>query len=289
MTSKRKFFVKNLTLPRSFYFVVLSFSTSVSSILCKLGRRKSAVSKAATMRETRFMCRIFVLVVAVLLHGAAAFAPTLHSHRLLVATSTLSTAAATHGSGSVRCKVRASFRDRLSQGTPLPFCASLKMWSRDDELEGANRLKACIPYILPLLDGDQFGRYIYLRFPLLANLNDFFLGPLLTISHKIPFFTVGFFIMLTLGTRFNTEMDRNVRFSAQQAALIDVALIFPELIASTTGESPLPRGVVEPCNNFIYYAYMFAVVSSVYRNLRGKKPDHIPYISPFSDLMVGPF
>ena len=163
------------------------------------------------------------------------------------------------------------------------------MFDRNDELEGPDRFKACVPYILPLLDGDQFGHYIYERIPPLGFLNDLFLGPLVNIYHSIPFLGVGLFIALTLGTRFNTDMNRNVRFSAQQAALLDVALIFPELIASGFEGDPLPRSIAEPCANFVWYAYMTAVVYSIYCNLKGRKPDKIPYISGYSDMMVGPF
>ena len=167
---------------------------------------------------------------------------------------------------------------------------SLSMWSQDDDLKGSDRIKACVPYILPLLDGDQFGHYIYYtRFPILGEINDFLLGPLIHLHHKIPYLGVGLFILLTLGTRFNTDISRNVRFSAQQAALIDVALIFPELIWSCFAEQPLPRYIVEPCNNFIWYAYMSAIIYSVYSNLKGQKPDQIPFISPSAELMVGPF
>ncbi len=49
-------------------------------------------------------------------------------------------------------------------------------------------------------------------------------------------------------------MSRGVRFNAQQAALIDVALVFPELIASSFENEPdFPRYIAEPCSNFVYY------------------------------------
>jgi hypothetical protein len=124
---------------------------------------------------------------------------------------------------------------------------------------------------------------------MLGTLDDMLLGGLEHLHHSIPFLSTTLFILLTLGTRFNTEISRNVRFSAQQAALIDVALIFPELIASGFEEDPLPRAIAEPCANFVYYAYLTAVVYCLYSNLRGKRPDQIPFISPWSDLMVGPF
>jgi hypothetical protein len=167
---------------------------------------------------------------------------------------------------------------------------SLYIWNNDgDDLLGSDRFKACVPYLLPLLDGDQFGRYIYERIPPLGALDDILLAPLVSIMHKIPFLGLGLFLLLTLGTRFNTDMNRNVRFSAQQAALIDVALIIPELVGGAFGQDPLPRSIMEPCSNFVWYAYMSLTLYSIYFNLRGRKPDQIPYISSSADLMVGPF
>jgi Chloroplast import apparatus Tic20-like len=162
------------------------------------------------------------------------------------------------------------------------------MFDRNEDLLGADRLKACVPYLLPLIDGDSFGAYIYDRIPLLGFLDDITIGPLSNLARNIPFFSVLLFIGLTLGTRFNLDMNRNVRFSAQQAALIDVALLLPELIASGFQDESLPRTLVEPCCNFVWYTYMSAVVYCVYSNLRGNRPDKIPYISAFADELVGP-
>jgi Chloroplast import apparatus Tic20-like len=177
-------------------------------------------------------------------------------------------------------------RQEISSTTSL----AMGRWSPNDELVGADRIKACVPYLLPLIDGDQFGKYIYYtRFPLLGEINDFVMGPLVNLQHKIPFFGVGIFILLTLGTRFNTDMNRNVRFNAQQAALLDVALIIPELIAQGFVDDPLPRYIAEPCANFVWYSYMSIVLYCLYSNLTGKKPDQIPFLSPSAELMVGPF
>lgn len=163
------------------------------------------------------------------------------------------------------------------------------MWSQDEDIEGSDRIKACVPYLLPLMDGDQFGHYIYSRIPTLGAINEVTIGPLASLGHNIPFLSLGLFVALTLGTRFNTDMNRNLRFSAQQAALIDLALIIPELVASCFAEDPLPQYIAEPCANFVWYAYMSAVIYSVYTNLRGRKPDQLPFISERAEMMVGPF
>jgi hypothetical protein len=173
---------------------------------------------------------------------------------------------------------------RTTDGT-----AVFGMWSQNDEIEGSDRIKACVPYLLPLIDGDHFGQFIYERIPIMGSIDQLTIGPLAELGHSIPFLSLGLFIALTLGTRFNTEMSRNLRFSAQQAALIDVALLFPELISSGFAEDPLPRYIAEPCCNFVWYAYMSIVIYCIFSNLRGKKPDQIPYLSYSADIMVGPF
>ncbi len=165
----------------------------------------------------------------------------------------------------------------------------LAMWSSDDEIQGIDRVKSCIPYMLPLIDGDHFGRFIYNSIPPLGAIDDFFLGPFVTINRQLPFLSLILFTAFTLGTRFNVDMNRNVRFNAQQAALIDLALIFPELIGSSFVGEPLPRALVASSMNFVWIGYMSLVVYSIYSNLRGKRPDQIPFISNGADLMVGPF
>ena len=215
---------------------------------------------------------IFVIAITGLIDGASAFL-------------------ASQNDASFMGQTRHTATSSSTSSRPVPYTktALAGMWSQDEELVGADRIKACVPYLLPLIDGDQFGQFIYSRVPFLGAINDVTIGPLATITHSIPFVGLGLFVALTLGTRFNMEMPRMIRFSAQQAALIDVALIFPELIASAFDEDPLPQYIVEPCANFVWYAYMTAVVYSVYTNLRGKKPDQIPFISQQAENMVGPF
>ena len=180
-------------------------------------------------------------------------------------------------------------RYNFPKSKSLSKTSLMGMWSQNDEIEGSDRIKACIPYLLPLIDGDHFGKYIYERFPFMGAFDQVTIGPLDELGHSIPFLSLGLFMVLTLGTRFNTSMSRNLRFSAQQAALIDVALLFPELIGSGFAEDPLPRYIAEPCSNFVWYAYMSIVIYCLVSNLRGKKPDQIPYLSNSADMMVGPF
>ena len=183
-------------------------------------------------------------------------------------------------------------RRRRRRKTSCQTC--LFMWSDDDDDENeiddiGNRIRCCFPYLLPILDGDHFGQYIYERIPPLGLVNDIFLGPLVYWTRTIPFLSLLFFLVLTLGTRFNMNMNRTIRYNAQQAALIDVVLLFPELIASGFQEGDVPRSIAEPCTNFVWYVYTISVLYCIISNLRGKKPNGIPYLSESAEWMVGPF
>jgi len=161
-------------------------------------------------------------------------------------------------------------------------------WGSDEEITGEDRFKSCIPYVLPLLDGDSFGYYIYQRIPPLRFVDDIFIAPLVHILDSLPFFSLLLFLILSIGSR-NANLSRAVRFNAQQAVLIDIALIFPALISETFRGQDVPRYVAEPASNFVYYAYMAAIVYCVSSNLSGKKPNQIPWISDVAEMATGPF
>jgi hypothetical protein len=165
----------------------------------------------------------------------------------------------------------------------------MNRWRGTEDVEGVDIVKSCFPYLLPLCDGEVFGKYIYEDVPPLGFLDSLFIGPLSEFVTGVPFLSVLMFVALTLGTRSNTEMNWNVRFNAQQAALIDVALVFPELIGSAFEGEDIPKYIQAPCMNFVWYCYMAMVLYSIYSNVvLRKRPDQIPWISTYATAMTGP-
>eukprot|EP00565_Helicotheca_tamesis_P006962 CAMPEP_0185731288 /NCGR_PEP_ID=MMETSP1171-20130828/12437_1 /TAXON_ID=374046 /ORGANISM="Helicotheca tamensis, Strain CCMP826" /LENGTH=214 /DNA_ID=CAMNT_0028400523 /DNA_START=183 /DNA_END=827 /DNA_ORIENTATION=- len=165
----------------------------------------------------------------------------------------------------------------------------LNMWGgNDDDIPTSERIKSCVPYLLPILDGDQFGTYIYSRFPFLGFLDELLLKPASDKVHDTPLLGFGLFLLLSLGTLQNFDMSRNVRFNAQQAILIDIILILPEFVADGLVGEDVPRYLAEPACNFVWYVYVAMVGYSIVWNLRGKKPDGIPYVSGYAEMMTGP-
>ena len=159
----------------------------------------------------------------------------------------------------------------------------------NDDVSDSEKLKSCIPYMLPLLDGDSFGKYIYDRIPPLNALDQAFIAPMVSILQAFPLLSLALFCLLSLGPRFVDGMSRTLRFNAQQAVLIDVGLIFPTIVQEGLEGTDIPRAWAEVGCNFVWYVYMAAIVYSVIMNLRGRKPDGIPYVSQAAEMMVGPF
>jgi hypothetical protein len=160
----------------------------------------------------------------------------------------------------------------------------------EGDIRGSDRIKSCIPYILPLIDGDSFGKFIYERIPPLASLDYVLLRPFVDGFHAVPFLSILLFMTFALAPQLlRDSLSREVRFNAQQAVLIDVALIFPTLIGEAIADERVPRQLLEPATNFVWIAYVSLVLYSVTSCLRGKKPDRIPFISPAADFAIGPF
>jgi hypothetical protein len=175
------------------------------------------------------------------------------------------------------------------QQPTIKSSTSLSMRGRNsNEIEGADRILACLPYLLPLLDGDKFGRYIYARIPPLGLADAIVLGPFKVLWQSIPFLGFGVFIALSVLSR-NPNLSRGVRFSMQQAVLLDIILIFPSLFGSVLGGNIIPRILAEPASNFVYYGLVASVGYAIVSNLQGKTPNQIPIISEAAESQVGPF
>lgn len=174
------------------------------------------------------------------------------------------------------------FGQPKGRGLPRPAAED------EGDIRGPDRLKSCIPYVLPLIDGDAFGRYIYERVPPLGDLHYVFFRPIVDGCAAAPLLLVGLFVLFALGPRF-TGQSREVRFNAQQAILLDIALLVPNLVAEAGAEADVPRALAEPASNFVWYALATAVVYCVTSNLRGKKPDQVPFLSGVAEYAIGPY
>merc|ERR1711998_16776 len=113
------------------------------------------------------------------------------------------------------------------------------------------------------------------RFPIVAAILVGPVAPLYALFTSIPFGGFIMFLALSFGSRQPDKLSRFVRFNFQQAILIDIALIFPQLFGSALQPviQKVDPAIIEPSSNFVFYAVVLSVLYSVFSNAVGKLPD----------------
>jgi len=144
--------------------------------------------------------------------------------------------------------------------------------TEDGDYNPAQRGLAALSYLLPLLDGLKYSKFLLLQFPLfgLALLP---LKPAIDLWYGLGFLQIFAFFALYLGVVQNQSMDRFVRYNAQQAILLDILLIVPDVLtrafaglgagddAMLTGGPGLEAQVLL-FNTVFIYVYLSSVVGA---------------------------
>ena len=148
----------------------------------------------------------------------------------------------------------------------------------------SDRIFACLPYLLPLIEGLAFGRYLFAQFPLLALL--FLpLSPIQGIYASIPFASlIIFFALLFLVVR-NEKISHFIRFNTMQAILLDIALFLCFIVLEVLGSIPGVDFALETIANTIFIGIVAAVVYSVAQSLFWRYAE-IPAISDAVHMQV---
>jgi hypothetical protein len=156
----------------------------------------------------------------------------------------------------------------------------------DKEPSTTDKVLSVIPYLFPLMDSLQFGRFL-----LTENADNPFvmvLALLYTLYKAVPF--SGFVAFLALNVlSSNPGLNRLVRFNMQQAIFVDIALFFPGLIAALfglIGSGPgfqIPPGLGELGSDVIFGAILVTIGYASVSSLLGVTPNKIPLISQAVD------
>jgi hypothetical protein len=151
----------------------------------------------------------------------------------------------------------------------------------DGAPSNSDKILSVIPYLLPLLDGLAFGRFLLegQDNPAVA-----LLALLFTLYRSIPFSGfISFLALSVLSGNFN--INKLVRFNMQQAIYLDIALFVPGLIASLytivgggLGIS-VPENIPQLGNDAVFVVLLATIGYSVVSSLLGVAPDKIPGIS----------
>ncbi|KAM7498997.1 hypothetical protein LguiA_023411 [Lonicera macranthoides] len=115
--------------------------------------------------------------------------------------------------------------------TPIRFKTSTITAKSDDtdSADAPDRIISAVCYFYPFFDGVQYGKYVITQFtPIQTLLQP--LIPAIRVFKSFPF--NGFLVFLTLYFVVvrNPNFSRYVRFNTMQAIVLDVLLIFPDLL-----------------------------------------------------------
>jgi hypothetical protein len=152
----------------------------------------------------------------------------------------------------------------------------------DREPTTRDKIVSLLPYLFPLLDSLQFGRFLVVENA--ENPFVMILAVIYGLYRSVPF--SGFIAFIALNTlSSNPNINRLVRFNMQQAIFIDIALFFPSLIGaaaaligSGTGVQ-IPSGVAELGSDAIFVTLLLTLGYASVSSVLGITPDKIPLIS----------
>ena len=135
------------------------------------------------------------------------------------------------------------------------------------------RIFACLPYLLPLIEGLAFGSYLFQQVPALG-LAFAPLFPLIQIYASVPFAgLVVFFALFFLVVR-NESIAHFIRFNTMQAILMDIVLVLCSLGLPLFGAS----FAGEILSNTVFIGLVAAVGYSVIQSALGRYAE-VPVIS----------
>jgi len=148
----------------------------------------------------------------------------------------------------------------------------------------SDKVVSVLPYLFPLMDGLQYGRFLLGSDDAGANPFVVILAVLYSLYRSIPFSGfVAFFALNILSG--NPSINRLVRYNMQQAIYLDIALFFPSLltglgglIAQGAGFS-VPSAVGELFSDVMFGTLLLTLAYCAVSSFIGKEPDSIPLIS----------
>ncbi|OIT08294.1 PREDICTED: protein TIC 20-v, chloroplastic [Nicotiana attenuata] len=155
----------------------------------------------------------------------------------------------------------------------------------NDSADGPDRLISAITYFYPFFDGIQYGKYVITQFapiqtliqPLVPAIRVFKSFPL---NGLLIFFTLYFVVVR------NNNFSRYVRFNTMQAIVLDVLLIFPDLLERSF--NPKDGLGLDLMMSFDSTVFLFLLVSLVYGSsccLLGQLP-RLPIVAEAADRQV---
>jgi uncharacterized membrane protein len=147
-----------------------------------------------------------------------------------------------------------------------------------------DRIFACLPYLLPLIEVFAFGRFFFKDFPLL-ELVFLPLLPLLRIYYGVRYAGIIIFFALWLLVVRNEKISHFIRFNTMQAIILDIVIFLCGILTDIVKLVPGSGFAMQTLYTTIFVGIVAAVVYCVAQSLMGKYAE-IPAISDVVYMQV---
>ncbi|XP_020590656.1 protein TIC 20-v, chloroplastic isoform X2 [Phalaenopsis equestris] len=152
--------------------------------------------------------------------------------------------------------------------------------------EPPDRLISAVCYLYPFLDGVHFGRFLLAQFPPI-QLIIFPFAPAIRLFRASPLNPILIFLTLYFAVVRNpSSFSRYVRFNTMQAIVLDVLLIFPDLIERFL--APRDGVGLDIVMSIDSTVFLFLLVSLIYGSttcLLGQVP-RLPIVADAADRQI---
>ncbi|MGI2906791.1 Tic20 family protein [Tolypothrix sp. VBCCA 56010] len=141
----------------------------------------------------------------------------------------------------------------------------------------SDRIFACLPYLLPVIEVFRFGSSLRAQFPPLKLLFSP-LEPLNDIYDRVPYAGLIIFFALFFFVIRNEKISHFVRFNTMQAILLDIVIFLFGILIPVVGLVPAGDFAIQTLSTTIFLGIMAGVVYSIAQSLLGRYAE-IPAIS----------
>ncbi|MBG1240039.1 Tic20 family protein [Nostoc sp. UIC 10607] len=141
----------------------------------------------------------------------------------------------------------------------------------------SDRIFACLPYLLPMVEAVTFGLFLLQQFPPLAIV----FAPILILwsfYRSVRYAGVIIFFALFLLVVRNEKISHFIRFNTMQAILLDIIIFLFGILTDVVGLVPSGGFAIQTLSTTIFLGIVVAVAYSVIQSLSGRYAE-IPAIS----------
>jgi hypothetical protein len=140
-----------------------------------------------------------------------------------------------------------------------------------------DRIFACLPYLLPVVEVFLYGRFLLQQFPVLGLLFVPLL-PLLRIYYGVRYAGLIIFFVLFLFVVRNAKISHFVRFNTMQAIMLDIVVFLFSILTDVVRLVPASGFALQTLYTTIFLGILVASLYSIVQCLTGRYAE-IPALS----------